>query len=89
MTLETYFQSLIDRLEASDITNAGKDSEGFFKPTREVLLNQLNLLKDLHDNPLAKKMVQAAWKDVVKDLPVEWLVLSDKLKSELKKILQD
>ena len=90
MTLKDYFDSIIKRLEASDaVTNAGKDANGFYRPTRTILLRQLNVLKDLHNKPMARKMVQDAWKDVVKDLPPEWLVLPPELKAELKKILQD
>lgn len=89
MGLKEYFTDLIAKVEASDeITNAGKDEEGFFRPTRTILLRNLNLLKDLHDKPRAKEMVKGAWVSVVKDLPPEWLVLSDEDKAELKKILK-
>lgn len=88
MSLESYFLNLIKRVEASDqITNAGKDANGFYKPTRTVVLANLNLLKDLHSKPGAKPMVQAAWKEVVEALPSEWLVLSPEQKKELQKIL--
>ncbi len=90
MSLSHYFSNLIDRVEASEeITNSGKDENGFYKPTRTVLLRNLQLLKDLHAKPLAHKMVKAAWEAVVKDLPPEWLILSDEDKQELKKILRD
>lgn len=89
MSLSAYFESLIERLEKSDIGNAGKDANGFFKPTRTLLLRQLHLLKDLHANPMARPMVRDAWKNVVKELPPEWLTLTHDQKAELKKILQD
>lgn len=90
MILKAYFTNLIQKVESSDeITNAGRDHNGFFKPTKTVLLRNLNLLKDLHDKPLAKDMVKAAWASVVKDLPPEWLILSTEEKIELKKILAD
>ena len=60
MNLKTYFEKLIEQVDASDINNQGKDKSGFFKPTRTVLLRHLNLLKDLHDKPLAKQMVKAS-----------------------------
>jgi hypothetical protein len=88
MSLKEYFSDLIDKVEKSDeITNAGKDESGFYKPTRTILLRDLNLLKDLHAKPLAKQMVKEAWKSVVKELPPEWLVLKDEDKAELKKLL--
>lgn len=90
MSLTKYFASLIKRLEESDeVTNAGKDENGFFKPTRTILLRQLNLLKDLHDKPRARVMVRDAWKSVSQELPPEWLVLSVEEKAELRKILED
>lgn len=89
MSLKNYFSELIQKVESSDqITNAGKDENGFYRPTRTLLLRHLNLLRDLHDKPLAKKMVKSAWKAVVKDLPPEWLILSEEDKAELKKILE-
>jgi hypothetical protein len=87
MSLTDYFQSLIEKVEASDIGNNGKDKDGFFKPTRTVLLRQLNMLKDLHGKPMAQAMVRDAWKSVSKELPPEWLVLTVEQKAELKKIL--
>lgn len=88
MSLNNYFSKLIERVEASEeITNSGKDENGFYKPTRTVLLRNLQLLKDLHEKPLAQKMVKTAWEAVVKDLPPDWLVLSNDEKQELKKIL--
>ena len=90
MSLRQYFSNLIEKVDSSEvISNAGKDDNGFFKPTRTILLRNLNLLKDLHDKPLAKEMVRAAWSSVVKDLPPEWLILSAEEKTELKKILDD
>lgn len=77
----------MDKVEASDITNQGKDANGFFKPTRTLLLRHLQLLKDLHAKPGAKAMVKDSWKFVVAHVPPEWLVLEPKLKQELKTIL--
>ncbi len=89
MSLRDYFTQLISKVEAStEITNLGKDANGFFKPTRAVLLKNLNLLRDLHDKPRAKEMVKSAWGIVVADLPPEWLVLTDEQKNELQKILR-
>ena len=89
MSLENYFKSLISKVESSDeITNAGKDAEGFYKPKRTILLRHLNLMKDLHQKPLAKPMLQASWKYIVEMVPPEWLVLEGDDKSELKKILE-
>lgn len=88
MSLTVFFQNLIKKVEESDIvTNAGKDQEGFYKPTRTILLRHLNLLKDLHGKPLAKPMVQASWKYVVEHLPAEWLIPDAEDREELKKIL--
>jgi hypothetical protein len=88
MSLDQYFKSLIQKVESSDIQNNGKDPNGFFEPTRKVLLQRLNLLKDLHANPRAKGMVQTAWKYVTEHLPAEWLTLSPEDRSELQKILK-
>jgi hypothetical protein len=89
MSLETYFKDLIAKVENSEeITNAGKDAEGFYKPTRTILLRHLNLLKDLHQKPLAKPMLQASWKYVVEQVPPEWLILEGEDKMALKKILE-
>lgn len=88
MSLRHYFEDLILRVENSEIDNGGKDKNGFYKPTRTVLLRNLNLLKDLHDKPRAKAMVSAAWAAVVEELPPEWLVLDESQKVELKKILK-
>jgi len=88
MSLRQYFSDLILRVESSEeITNAGKDENGFYKPTRTILLRNLKLLRDLYDKPRAKQMVQVAWKAVVKDLPPEWLVLSPDDKDELAHII--
>lgn len=88
MSLTEYFIKLIERVESSDtIHNGGKDDNGFYKPTREVVLASLNLLKDLHGKPAAKAMVKNAWATVVKELPSEWLILTPDEKTELKKIL--
>ena len=88
MSLEQYFANLIKRVESSDeISNAGKDANGFYKPTKTILLGQLNLLKDLHAKPGAKAMVKGAWQAVVQELPSEWLVMNAEQKEEMKKIL--
>ena len=88
MSLELYFQNLIKRVEASDeIHNGGKDKNGFYKPTRTIVLRNLQLLKDLHQKPLARPMVKAAWEAIVEELPAEWLALPNAEKIELKKIL--
>ena len=88
MSLEAFFQGLIKKVEESDVvTNAGTDEEGFYKPTRTILLRHLQLLKDLHAKPLAKPMVQASWKYVVEHLPAEWLVPEPQDREQLKKIL--
>lgn len=89
MSLESYFANLIRRVEESEeISNAGKDAKGFYKPTRTILLGQLNLLKDLHAKPGARAMVKAAWDQVVAELPPEWLVMTPEQKEELRKILK-
>ena len=81
MSLKNYFEELITKVENStEISNAGKDDNGFYKPTRTVLLRNLNLLKDLHDKPRAFQMVKSAWNAVVKDLPPDWLVLTPEQK---------
>ena len=88
MSLDKYFQSLINRVESSDdIHNGGKDKNGFFKPTRTIVLRNLQLLKDLHPKPLAKQMVKTAWQAVVDELPAEWLLLPPEEKAQLKEIL--
>lgn len=85
--LKEYFESVIKKVESSDLSNQGKDKDGFFKPTRELVLRHLNLLRDLHNKPLAKAMVTDAWKFVVEHTPPEILVMSEAHKTELKKIL--
>lgn len=87
MSLEKYFDHLIAKVESSDLDNQGKDDKGFFLPTRTAVLQNLRLLKDLHSKPAAKHMVKTAWKFVSEHLPSEWLILSDRDKAELKKIL--
>lgn len=90
MSLRNYFTQLLQKVESSDeIHNGGKDHNGFYKPTRTILIRNLNLLKDLYDKPRAREMVRTAWKSVVEDLPPEWLVLSSEEKAELIKILED
>ena len=92
MNLEEYFKSLIHRVENSDIQNNGMNKDGFYQPTRTVLLQKLNILKDLHSNALkegpAKTMVRGAWKFVVDQVPAEWLILDSEQKLALKKILE-
>jgi hypothetical protein len=90
MSLDQYFSDLIQKVEASeDITNAGKDAEGFYKPVRTILLRHLNLLKDLHPKPLAKPMIKTSWAYVVEHVPPEWLVPADEDdRAELKRVLQ-
>lgn len=88
MSLRDYFSNLISKVESSEeISNAGKDDNGFYKPTKTILLRNLNLLKDLHDKPRAQAMVKTAWTAVVKELPEEWLILNEEEKKELRKIL--
>ncbi|KHD87858.1 MAG: hypothetical protein OM95_12730 [Bdellovibrio sp. ArHS] len=89
MSLEKFFQGLIQKVEQSEdvVTNAGKDAEGFYKPTRTILLRHLNLLKDLHGKPLAKPMVLASWKYAVEHLPPEWLVPEPEDRDALKSLL--
>lgn len=86
--LKAYFDSLLARVESGEeIQNDGKDKDGFYKPTRTLLLRHLQMLRDLHAKPLAKPMLKDAWKFVVETVPPEWLVLSDEQKAELKKML--
>ena len=88
MSLKNYFSDLIVKVESSnEITNAGKDKTGFYKPQRTILLRHLCLLRDLHDKPLAKPMLINSWKAVVEQLPPEWLTLPEPENSELQKIL--
>ncbi|WP_413586792.1 hypothetical protein [Bdellovibrio sp. HCB274] len=89
MSLEQFFTDLIKKAENSEeITNAGKDEGGFYKPTRTILLRHLQLLKDLHQKPLAKPMLRQSWEYVTEHVPAEWLVPTDKSdREELKKML--
>lgn len=87
MVLDAYFSKLIEKLKESDITNAGKDSGGFFEPTRVMLTQRLSLLKDLHSKPQAKAMVKDAWVYVVEHAPPEWLVMTNEEKDAMKKVL--
>jgi hypothetical protein len=87
MSLDEYFNSLIAKVESSDIQNDGKDENGFYKPTRALLLRHLTLLRDLHSKPLAQPMLRASWSNVVKHMPPEWLVLTETQKNDLKKML--
>lgn len=86
--LELYFQKLMDRV-SKEISNQGTDENGFFKPTRTVLLRHLSLLKDLHDKPRAHKMLRGAWDYVSENLPPDWLILTENEKSELRKMLSE
>lgn len=74
--------------QSDEIQNDGKDKNGFYKPTRTLVLRHLNLLKDLHAKPNAREMVRGAWASVVEILPPEWLALSETEKAELKKTLE-
>ena len=89
MSLKTYFEALLQKVEDSDvITNAGKDDNGFYKPKRTILIRHLNLLIDLHDKPRAKAMVKKSWETVQAEVPLEWLVLNESEKTTLKEILK-
>ena len=89
MSLEKYFSDLIEKVESSKtITNQGKDKDGFFQPTRDVLLKELNLLRDLHQKPLAKQMLKRSWNFVVENLPPEMLVMGPEEKTAIKRMLQ-
>jgi len=89
MSLKKYFEDLIKKVEESpEITNATKDDNGFYKPKRTIVLRNLNMLKDLHDKPLAKAMLKSAWTSVVEELPPEWLVLNPEDKKALSEILK-
>lgn len=85
--LKAYFEQLIKKVEASQVSNQGKDKDGFFKPTRELVLRHLQLLKDLHEKPLARPMVKDSWKFVVEHVPPELLVMTEAQKTALKEIL--
>jgi hypothetical protein len=85
--LKSYFEELIAKVEASDLSNQGKDKDGFFKPTRELVLRHLQMLLDLHAKPLAKPMVKDAWKFVVEHVPPEMLVMNDEQKAAVKAML--
>ncbi|MBX3021479.1 MAG: hypothetical protein KF799_07345 [Bdellovibrionales bacterium] len=88
MSLEAYFTQLLERVESTDdVQNNGKNKDGFYLPTRTLLLRHLNLLKDLHAKPGAKAMLRDAWQFVVEHLPPEWLILNEKQKAEIKKML--
>lgn len=89
MALAEYFTRILKRVEESDeIQNDGKDKNGFYLPTRTLLLRHLNLLKDLHGKPAARAMIRDSWAFVVQHLPPEWLVLEPDEKAELKRILE-
>ena len=88
MSLDSYFSSLIAKVESSELSNQGKNPDGFFEPTKAVVLQRLNMLKDLHGKPAAKPMLRDAWKYVVEHVPPEWLVLNDEQKKALKKALE-
>lgn len=89
MSLDQYFKDLLQKVETSEeISNAGTDKDGFYKPTRTILLRHLQLLKDLHAKPLAKPMLKASWAYVVEHVPAEWLVPANSQdQDELRRIL--
>lgn len=87
VSLVPYFTRLIQQVENSEISNQGTDKNGFFLPTRAVLLRHLTLLKDLHAKPLARQMVRDSWSYVAAELPPEWLNPTPEEKAELKNIL--
>lgn len=89
MGLNKFFTDLIAKVEASDeITNQSKDSNGFYKPRKTIVLRHLNLLKDLHDKPRAKDMAKASWRALIEELPPEWLLPESEIdRAELKNIL--
>lgn len=88
MSLEQYFINLINKVEESDeISNAGKDDNGFYKPRKTIVLRNLRLMLDLHKKPRAKEMVRVAWSAITRELPPEWLTLDENDKAELKQIL--
>lgn len=89
MSLGDYFTKLLARIEASDIQNNGKDDNGFYKPTRELLIRHVTLLRDLHAKPLAKPMTKSSWAFVVANVPPEWLVLNEDDKRLLQAMLAD
>lgn len=89
MGLKEYFTELIEKVESSDIDNQGKDDNGFYKPTKTIILRNLNLLRDLHDKPRAKQMLQTAWKVVAKEVPAEWLITNPENKLLLKSMLSE
>lgn len=90
MTLGDYFSHLIKVVETSEVvTNQGTDRNGFYKPTRTIVLRHLQMLKDLHQKPLAKPMLREAWRVVVENLPPELLVMNDEQKAQMKNILED
>lgn len=89
MGLESYFSRIIEKVESTDvIKNDGKDKNGFYLPTRKLVLRHLGLLRDLHAKPLARAQVKDAWAFVVENVPPEWLVLSEAEKAELSAILK-
>lgn len=88
MTLADYFTGLIRKVESSDIQNDGTDKNGFYKPTRALLLRHLTLLRDLHGKPRAKEMVRSSWKFVCEEAPPDWLVLDEEQQAEMKRILE-
>lgn len=88
MVLTDYFKKLLERVESTDdVSNAGKDKDGFYFPTRSALLQKLNMLKDLNANERARPMLRSAWEFVVETLPPEWLVMTTAEKTALKKML--
>lgn len=88
MSLTKYFDGLLQRVEASEIGNNGKDANGFFSPTRALLVRHLTLLKDLHGKPRAKAMAKASWDFVVDHVPPEWLTPNESERDELRALLE-
>jgi hypothetical protein len=87
--LKDYFSRLIEKVESTDeISNAGKDENGFYKPKKTIVLRHLMMLRDLCDKPLAKPMLKQAWTAVTAELPPEWLILNEEEKRDLKAMLE-
>ena len=88
MILTAYFERLLQRVEESpEISNAGKDKDGFYFPTRSALIQKLYMLKDLNQNARAKLMLKSAWDFVVEELPPEWLTMTADEKAAMKSML--
>lgn len=86
--LTGYFQRLLDSVQESDeVSNGGKDKDGFYFPTRSALIQKLNMLKDLNANVRARPMLISAWDFVVENTPAELLAMNDEQKLALKAML--